>query len=210
MNEHSSSSSAVERYYRFHARIYDITRWSFLFGRVEIIQKIATSAEHPARILEVGCGTGKNLIRLCRVFPGAHITGLDMSADMLEQARSKIGPLAERVTLLHQPYDRPLQPESPYDVVLFSYSLSMINPGWEEVISHAASDLAEGGHIAVVDFHASPVPMFKHWMKMNHVQMDGHLLPALEKRFRPETSEVHRAYRGMWHYLLFVGIKPAL
>jgi S-adenosylmethionine-diacylgycerolhomoserine-N-methlytransferase len=209
MSEHSSSS-AVERYYRFHAHIYDMTRWSFLFGRVAIIQKIAASAGHPARILEVGCGTGKNLIRLCRVFPSAHITGLDMSADMLEQARRKLGPLAERVTLLHQPYERPLQPDAPYDVVLFSYSLSMINPGWDEVIAHAASDLAPGGRVAVVDFHASNVPLFKQWMKRNHVQMNGHLLPALEQRFRPETSEVHRAYSGLWQYLLFVGLKPAL
>ncbi|MBK9054941.1 MAG: class I SAM-dependent methyltransferase, partial [Chloroflexi bacterium] len=29
----------MERYYQFHARLYDATRWSFLFGRSTILQQ---------------------------------------------------------------------------------------------------------------------------------------------------------------------------
>jgi S-adenosylmethionine-diacylgycerolhomoserine-N-methlytransferase len=46
-------------------------------------------------------------------------------------------------------------------------------------------------------------------MKMNHVHMDAHLLPVLEASCRTETKEIHRAYGGMWQYLVFVGVKPA-
>ena len=91
------------------------------------------------------------------------------------------------------------------DYILFSYSLSMMNPGWREAIDAACADLTEKGMIAVVDFHHSPVPGFKRWMKVNHVRMDGHLKPYLTQRFRPETNIVRRAYSGLWQYFLFTG-----
>ncbi len=61
---------SLEKYYRFHSRIYDATRWLFLFGRDRLI-KTAALFTRPRRILEVGCGTGKNLVRLRQTFPGA-------------------------------------------------------------------------------------------------------------------------------------------
>ncbi|MGB4876086.1 MAG: class I SAM-dependent methyltransferase, partial [Candidatus Competibacter sp.] len=75
-------AAALTRYYRWHAPLYDATRWSFLFGRAALIRGIALH-RRPRRILEVGCGTGANLLRLSRWFPDADITGLDLSADML-------------------------------------------------------------------------------------------------------------------------------
>ena len=62
------TSTALERYYQFHSRIYDATRWSFLFGREEVLLR-AASVTTPKRILEVGCGTGRNLPGLRRRFP---------------------------------------------------------------------------------------------------------------------------------------------
>lgn len=197
---------SVEGYYRLHAKIYDVTRWSFLFGREAIIQK-SLAVANPASILEVGCGTGKNLLALQRQVPNAEILGLDLSAHMLRQARKRLGSHRARVTLRQQAYDRPLNPAEGFDLVLFSYCLSMINPGWQQAIESAAQDLRPGGLIAVVDFHASKFVFFKRWMAMNHVAMEGHLLPKLNASFRPLTSEKHSAYGGLWQYLLFVGEK---
>ncbi|MDZ7659193.1 class I SAM-dependent methyltransferase [Fodinibius sp.] len=53
----------VAQYYQLHAPIYDATRWSFLFGRTKLIKQIPALPAN-AQILEVGCGTGKNLIQL--------------------------------------------------------------------------------------------------------------------------------------------------
>ena len=61
-------AAALTRYYRWHAPLYDATRWSFLFGRAALIRGIALH-RRPRRILEVGCGTGANLLRLSRWFP---------------------------------------------------------------------------------------------------------------------------------------------
>ena len=62
------AQSAIAQYYRIHARIYDLTRWTFLRGRENLIRLAAAHCK-PQHILEVGCGTGKNLLHLGRLFP---------------------------------------------------------------------------------------------------------------------------------------------
>jgi ubiquinone/menaquinone biosynthesis C-methylase UbiE len=42
----------------------------------------------PQRILEVGSGSGDGTAALARVFPGAHITGMDLSEEMVRTAQA--------------------------------------------------------------------------------------------------------------------------
>jgi S-adenosylmethionine-diacylgycerolhomoserine-N-methlytransferase len=196
----------LERYYRVHARLYDATRWAFLFGRRELIERCAASCV-PQAILEVGCGTGRNLAALTHAFPTAHIVGLDLSAAMLARARHKLAHCGEHIELLQQAYSQPLHTGRPFDLIVFSYTLSMINPGWEQVIESADRDLAEGGIIAVVDFNDTPRTGFKRWMGCNHVRLDGHLRPSLEARFQSLFLNIRPAYGGLWSYFLFLGEK---
>jgi S-adenosylmethionine-diacylgycerolhomoserine-N-methlytransferase len=199
------AETAVEKYYRFHSRIYDATRWSFLFGRTAILKNFADAA--PQNILEIGCGTGRNLAELARHFPQAQVTGVDLSATMLDLARRKTAGFGPRVQLLHQAYTSPLSDPPGYDLVLFSYALSMFNPGYDTAMSAARRDLVPGGHIAVVDFHDSRFGFFERWMGVNHVRMNGQLRPLLQSLFTPTTDRLCPAYAGTWRYLLFVGRK---
>ncbi len=202
----------VEGYYRWQSKIYDATRWSFLFGRSRVLRAAAAVAR-PGRILEIGCGTGRNLAELARLFPTAHLTGLDVSADMLALARKKLAAEAARVELLRQPYHQPLTQAregeaasvAPFDLILCSYSLSMFNPGWEQAIDSACADLAPDGVLALVDFHDSRHTWFRRWMAMNHVRMEGHLLPRLRTRLAPLMERTHPAYGGLWEWALFAG-----
>jgi ubiquinone/menaquinone biosynthesis C-methylase UbiE len=41
------------------------------------------------RVLDVGCGTGRLLVRLGKEFPGAELSGVDVTAGMIEVARGK-------------------------------------------------------------------------------------------------------------------------
>jgi S-adenosylmethionine-diacylgycerolhomoserine-N-methlytransferase len=197
--------SAITRYYRGHARIYDLTRWTFLKGREELIRQAAATCQ-PQTILEVGCGTGKNLLHLGRLFPEAKLWGLDLSPHMLAQASQKLPSLSPRLTLLEAAYDRPVAPGR-FDLVVFSYALSMFNPGWEEALLTAGQDLSPGGALAVVDFHDSPSPGFKRWMGFNHVRLNSHLLPRLRRLFPAGDWSVPSAFGGLWSYLLFIGRK---
>jgi S-adenosylmethionine-diacylgycerolhomoserine-N-methlytransferase len=163
----------------------------------------------PARILEIGCGTGRNLARLARLFPQAQITGLDLSAPMLAIAQQKTARFGARVNLVRRAYAAPVDPARGHDLVVCSYALSMFNPGFEAALAAAQADLAPGGVIALVDFHATRFPAFSRWMGVNHVRMDGQLRPLLRAGFVPAIDELRPAYFGVWEYLVYVGFRKA-
>jgi S-adenosylmethionine-diacylgycerolhomoserine-N-methlytransferase len=205
---HSDQGNRMQRYYQMQSKIYDWTRWSFLFGRKQILRMLPYEPKDQFSVVEIGCGTGFNLQQLARLFPNAQLTGIDVSGDMLRIAQQKLAPHARRVQLLEGPYQRGKSPFSKApDVILFSYSLTMINPQFADLIAQAADDLAPGGVIAVVDFHNSPLPFFKRHMGNHHVRMDSHLPPVLDQHFQVEQQQVKKAYLGAWRYLLYQGRK---
>lgn len=195
----------LKRYYKFHSQFYDSTRWSFLFGRKKIIKKYLDLNIKPNSVLEVGCGTGKNLDYLSRLFPESDVIGIDISSEMLKKSRKKIK--SDRVSLINGFYGSETFKDQTYDLILFSYSLSMMNPGWEKAIESAYNHLKCGGHLAVVDFFDSDLQWFKTWMGVNHVRMEGHLDTEIKKYFEPVESQIKKAYLGIWDYLLFIGRK---
>lgn len=206
MSEADRNASSLRGYYRWHAKFYDATRWAFLFGRRGLIATVADQVKTPARILEIGCGTGKNLVALAEAFPEARITGLDLSSDMLDCARAKIAPFADRIELLHRPYDGPVAGEDgKFDLIVISYALSMINPGFDEVIRLCRADLREGGVIAVVDFHETRWTWFRKWMGVNHVRMEGQILAQLDAGYEAVVRQIGRGYGDLWRYVTFVG-----
>ena len=204
----ASEQTTLGGYYRWHAHIYDLTRWAFLFGRRKLVRRVAQLGT-PRRILEIGCGTGSNLAQMALAFPEAEITGIDLSEDMLQKAKRKLLKHGVRVRLINRTYDAPFSPEAPFDVIFISYCLSMINPGFEQVLRDCADDLSPSGYIAIVDFHASSSKWFKQWMSLNHVRMEeqiSHSLTSLS--YVPERVQTSKAFGGLWDYLVYVGRKP--
>ena len=200
-------ASALKGYYRLHSRIYDATRWTFLFGREEVLRTAAQYCSRPPRrILEVGCGTGRNLERLARLFPDADIVGVDLCGSMLDRARRKGALRGERVSLREASYDAPLAAGS-FDLVLFSYALTMFGPHMRPALDAAMEDLAPGGLLAVADFHDTPLGTFRGWMGMNHVRLDGQVLPALAERCAPAAWRIGLAWGGLWRWFVYVGRK---
>lgn len=197
-----STHDALSRYYRLHAGIYDATRWSFLFGREALLQHLRPMVD-PKRVLEVGCGTGRNLASLARFFPNASLTGIDLSAEMLTRAERRLRSHASRVQLTQQSYGQ--ADIGKFDLIIASYALSMFNPGWDHALGCMHADLAPGGRVAIVDFHDSPLPAFENWMRLNHVRMQGHLRPRLHELFAAERDQVMPAYAGLWRYFMFIG-----
>ncbi len=194
----------LKRYYRWQARIYDATRWSFLFGRERILREVAQRMR-VRRILEVGCGTGRNLLRMAELFPEAEIVGVDLSEDMLQKARRKLAGAGGRVSLRLGAYEGGLGGERGFDLVLFSYCLSMVNPGYEGLMRLGLEDLSQGGVLAIVDFHDTGWGWFRRWMGVNHVRFDGQLRAAVEEMpVHMEHCWIGKAYGGVWRYWMCI------
>ncbi|MDZ7681172.1 MAG: class I SAM-dependent methyltransferase [Fodinibius sp.] len=199
----STNSDELQNYYRYHAHIYDATRWSFLFGRKQILEMIPELPSQP-RVMEVGCGTGQNMERLEYCLPDAEILGVDLSDEMLNIARNKLMQ-SPQMRFKKGNYGTHSLGEEPFDLILLSYSLTMIGDDVEMVVKQLLQDLKPRGYVAVVDFHTSPFGWFRHWMQMNHVDLSGELLPLLKTYFRPTDITINNAYMGLWSYFMFVG-----
>lgn len=145
----------MDRVYRHQRHVYDLTRKYYLFGRDKLIRNLTLAPG--ARLVEVGCGTARNLVRIARLYPKAQLFGLDASQEMLKSASktiSRVG-LEERIQLAHG-YAEELSPamfgeQQAFDACLFSYSLSMI-PEWKQALVAASQALSPGGKIHIVDF----------------------------------------------------------
>ncbi|NIV10625.1 MAG: methyltransferase domain-containing protein, partial [Aliifodinibius sp.] len=148
----------VAQYYRLQAPIYDVTRWSFLFGRKTLIDQIPSLRAQPT-ILEVGCGTGKNLIYLKQRFPDADITGIDLSTDMIGKAQKNI--TTPSISLKKMRYGSGKLKEETYDLILLSYTLTMMGAEYSHIVSRIKNNLNANGYLAVVDFHTSPFSWFR-------------------------------------------------
>jgi S-adenosylmethionine-diacylgycerolhomoserine-N-methlytransferase len=143
-------------------------------------------------VLEVGCGTGRNLIVLAKKHPAARFYGLDASSAMLETAQSKIeAENIKNITLktaladdFH--FQKTFDLEKPFDAIFFSYALSIITP-WKESIENALPNLKSCGSFYIVDFYdQQDLPkwfqrMLQGWLKQFHVAYPKELLPFLQK-----------------------------
>lgn len=143
-------AALMDEVYRGQRHIYDLTRKYYLFGRDTLIAGM--DVQPGMRVLEVACGTGRNLAKVGKAWPGARLFGLDISAEMLKSARAALGAearLGEGDACTFDP--QALLGEPAFERIVLSYSLSMI-PDWEAALDHAASLLVGGGSLHVVDF----------------------------------------------------------
>jgi len=150
--DHAGHMDAI---YRTQRHFYDLTRKYYLLGRDRLIRELAPPPG--GTVIEIGCGTGRNLIAAARAWPNARYFGIDISEAMLETARAKVeaAGLSDRITLAQgdaTAFDAAaLFGVARFDRVFQSYTLSMI-PDWQGAIREGASKLAPGGRLDIVDF----------------------------------------------------------
>jgi S-adenosylmethionine-diacylgycerolhomoserine-N-methlytransferase len=150
-----SDAERMDRHYRYQRFIYDLTRTHYLIGRKHLIADL--SPPPGGTVLEIGCGTAWNLIRVAQRFPHARVYGVDVSNAMLDTASAAIKRhgLAGRIVVAQADATKFSAADvfgiPTFDRVFFSYALSMI-PGWYDALDVGASQVAPGGTLHVVDF----------------------------------------------------------
>jgi S-adenosylmethionine-diacylgycerolhomoserine-N-methlytransferase len=213
MSEMSVSDELMDRIYRRQRHVYDFTRKYYLLGRDRMIQRLNPPAG--SRVLEIGCGTARNLVMAARTYPDVRFFGIDISSEMLETARR----LVEREDLgtdirLARADAMTFDPALVFGVpgfsrIFVSYSLSMI-PGWQAVLERSLTWLVPGGELHVVDFGGQEqLPGWfriglRHWLEIFHVTPRDSLeseLTLLGLRSGALTV-FERPYRGYAQYAI--------
>ena len=108
------------------------------------------------RVLEIGCGTGRNFPYLREaVGPGGRIYGVDLSAGMLAKAKAlRENKHWTNIDLVQEDAAEYLAPE-PLDGVLFGLSYNTM-PHHGEVLQQALKQLRPGGRIVIMDAKLPP------------------------------------------------------
>ncbi|HEY1709412.1 MAG TPA: class I SAM-dependent methyltransferase [Rhizomicrobium sp.] len=212
----ANHGALMDRVYRRQRYIYDFTRKYYLLGRDRLIREMSLS--DGAAVLEVGCGTARNLIAVAKRWPTAQLYGLDASSEMLRTASQSLEKTAlTNRAVLRQGYAEALTPalfgrDKPFDAIIFSYSLSMI-PDWNQALVAASNALSPDGQIHVVDFgdlggSGLSRAVLRRWLAIFHVEPREELLRTLEARVNREKTSL-RTLPGRYAFL-FTGRRDAL
>lgn len=154
----SGHGRAMDHNYRLQRHVYDLSRKYYLLGRDRMLDGLGVQGE--GRVLEIGCGTARNLIRVGKRYPQARLYGLDISEQMLKTAGQSLqrARLVGRVGLAcadAENFDAGrLFGAAQFERIYFSYALSMI-PHWQQALAQAVRLLAPDGELHVVDFGSS-------------------------------------------------------
>jgi S-adenosylmethionine-diacylgycerolhomoserine-N-methlytransferase len=191
LSEYPDHADHMDRMYRYTRHVYDATRRYYLFGRDRLLRTMII--HRGDRVLEMGCGTARNLIKLHQLHPGARFHGLDASQSMLETAQKnlkirngKTGILLRHCLAERLDHQKTFGLTEPFDVIFFSYSLSMM-PTWPQALDAALANLRPQGRIYIVDFwDQAGLPglfagMLKRWLALFHVYHRPELLEHLRR-----------------------------
>lgn len=201
----------MDNVYRGQRHIYDLTRKYYLLGRDRLIREM--DVPDGGTVLEIGCGTGRNLAVIGEVWPNCRLFGLDISHEMLKSAADNLAhaQMNDRVSFAlgdATDFDAVnVFGRARFDRIIFSYTLSMI-PDWHGALRQALPLLSTQGSIHVVDFGMQEeMPRWFRtillaWLRQFHVaprtglaEYAGHL--AKEERRTCVISKHYRSYTQM-------------
>ena len=158
----------------FVARVYENIAWFYDFtfgpalhpGRMQAIQRMGI--KRGDRVLEVGVGTGINAALYPR---DCAVTGIDLSASMLEKARERVARKGIRnVRLVEMDAADIKFADSTFDIVYAPYLISVV-PDPIAVVKEMRRVCRPGGRIVI----------------LNHFRSAGRIASTLERMIAPFT-----------------------
>lgn len=158
----SSRITSIIHTYRKRAARYDFTaNLYYLFGyrewkyRRQAVE--ALDLQPGDKVLELGCGTGLNFSLFQRYIGSTgHITGVDLTDAMLQQAQKRVFQHKWNNVTLIQHDASIFQNPAKVNAVFSSYALSIF-PEIEQVIRNGVNSLVPGGRLVLLELQI-PAP----------------------------------------------------
>jgi methyltransferase-like protein/2-polyprenyl-3-methyl-5-hydroxy-6-metoxy-1,4-benzoquinol methylase len=110
-----------------------------------------------ARVLELGCSAGGNLIPLAARYPEAAFLGLDLSAKQVEQGQRTIGDLSLRNIEIRQQSITDWRGDAqPYDYIICHGVYSWVTPDVQDSILRLCRERLAPGGVAYISYNTYP------------------------------------------------------
>jgi ubiquinone/menaquinone biosynthesis C-methylase UbiE len=110
--------------------------------------------------LDIGCGIGLQTLLLAEATaPGGHVTGVDISAELLDYARQKIvaSPLADRITFKEGDMNRLPFPDDSFDWVWSADCVGYPSGDLLSTLKEIVRVVRPGGHVAILAWTSQQV-----------------------------------------------------
>lgn len=175
--------SRLERFYRIHAKFYNLTRRFYLVDRQRAVERLDIKPDHI--VFDYGCGTGLNIPFLLAKTSPDRLIGIDYATAMLDIARRHYPWLK----LIRGDITIPLIAPRAADRILCTYALSMVED-WQQALLQMKDALSETGVLVILDFHTwygrlrAFYPPFKRWLHLHGVDTEQPVIPFMNHHFR--------------------------
>ncbi len=221
-----TQAERLENFYEGQADLYDSFRERLLQGRQALFEAAAARTGEGKVWVDLGAGTGHNLefvrpwVSLCK-----KVILVDLCPSLLGVARGRVERYGWTNVEVREGDATTFCPGELVDLVTCSYSLTMVED-WFRAVDQAYDCLAEGGHLASVDFYVSrkfPAHgLARHgwftrefwpaYFAVDNVFLSPDHLPYLRTRFETVTLEEQLAKLpyipvGKVPYYRFIGQK---
>ncbi len=151
--EGPANEAAARDLYRARSGYYDLQLAPYEMLRQTAIERLALQ---PGQfVLDIGCGTGMSLDLLQQaVGPRGHVTAVDQSPEMLEQARQRVAQAGwSQVELVCSPVQDAALPARA-DAALFHFTHDILQT--PAALDHVLAHLAPGAKVAVCGLKWAP------------------------------------------------------
>lgn len=182
-------AAILDDFYGPQAHAYDRFRERLLPGRKTFMEALPLTPG--LRVIDFGAGTARHWLYVEDKLPAlTQLDLVDLCTPLLDIARTRFAGVPQvHATIADAATWRAA---APADVIIFSYSLSMM-PDWRAVLANAISQLKPGGVLGMVDFCTLPArapaplrPMsawtrwfWPRWFGHDGVWLRPEVLPAL-------------------------------
>jgi len=143
-------------------------------------------------VLELGAGEGNNF----KYYPiGVHVTATDMSARILEKAKTKAKESGVQSNFIVSPVEKLVLPEKSFDTIVCTFFLSALeNP--EKILWQIGKWCKPGGNILILDYGLSRIKpiswLQQKWERLNYIKTGRFLSHDLLKMFADLNLQLKR------------------
>ncbi|MCC6555746.1 MAG: methyltransferase domain-containing protein [Polyangiaceae bacterium] len=109
-------------------------------------------------ILDIGCGDGGRTLELSRLFPGARVVGVDVNAELIDEARARCRGAPIELVAGDFCAGVPL-PAAAFDLIHVRFALHLFEPARRDRFFDEMARLSRSGGIAFVEDHDSQLQL---------------------------------------------------
>lgn len=196
-----SNRGFMNHYYKKQAKHYDAYRQNMLHGKTPLMYAIPFHKMKDKKVLVLAGGTGDLLDYFSKWIPTMNkVVVSDISEPMIDVANKRIAEngwsnVSARIEDVLDDCDFKVEEENTYDLVILTYSLTMI-PNWAKTIQVVMKYLKPGGKLGIADFVETPDQswlgrtFFKAMFKKTHIHLNYNHIKMLQEKMDEEYLRI--------------------